>query len=226
MNNNLFQKTMAISTILFACNISNSNASIYAGADLGSDTIDFKQHAHFIVPTHLDGTDKTHLSGTGIFGSLFAGYAITRHTFYLASEINANLSSATYKSSNVETYHSNVSKTYYKMNNAFGISILPGYLLSDTTLLYTRAGYSNAQFKITGNDASLGNSNHRKNGFRYGLGIKQALSQRVALRMDYSRINYNSTRLATLDTLSNFAKNTSITPRQQLIELGVVINFG
>lgn len=199
---------------------------MYAGAALGSDTIDFKQHAHFIVPTHLDGTDKTHLSGTGIFGSLFAGYAITRNSFYVASEINGNLSSASFKSSNAEAYHSNVSKTRYKMNDTFGISVLPGYLLSDNTLFYARAGYSNAQFKITGNDASLGHSNHRKNGFRYGLGIKQALSQRVALRMDYSRINYNSTRLATLDVLSNFAKNTSITPRQQLIELGIVINFG
>lgn len=53
--------------------------------------------------------------------------------------------------------------------------------------------------------------------------MKQALTDHIALRMDYSRIAYNSIFTYTNDGL--VTKETKLSPNQQLLEFGIVINF-
>ena len=212
--------------------ISTANAGLYAGAGLGPDTIDFKQKAHVVYfnpafPAQgFNVRDETHLSGTGVFGTLFAGYGYHYHNrSYLAGEVNGNISSTVFNASNREAIHGTHSSNHYKINNTFGVSLLPGFQFTPDTLFYGRVGYTNAGFKVSTSDSSLQNVDKRKDGFRWGLGGKRAISERMALRMEFSQSNYGSTTLRTLDPLSNVSKSTKISPMQQLVEFALVYNF-
>lgn len=213
-------------TLALTCALTASAyASPYAGLSLGADTVTYTQEARITQVGTFDAADKSHLSGTGVLGSFFAGYSSLRNKFYLAGEFNANLSSTVFKSSNAEFISSSLARTQFKINNSFGISLLPGYQYSLTTLFYGRLGYTSGHFKINTTDSSLANTSSYCDGFRYGLGIANELNSTLALRLDYSRIDYSKTRLSTLDSLSNTTKVTSIKPQQQLIELGLIYTF-
>jgi outer membrane immunogenic protein len=205
--------------------INTVHAGFYVGAGLGPDTIDFKQRAHIFQPRNFDAIDRTHLSGTGIFGTIFAGYGWFYNWFFLAPEINANFSSVSFDSSNDEFIHQNFNTTHYKIKNSYGISVLPGIQINPNSLLYARLGYENARFKIITTDISIGNASNRRDGFRYGLGLRTNLYRAFDFRMDYSRVQYDTTKLHTFDATSSTTKTTWIKPRQQLLEFGLIYNF-
>jgi len=213
----------AIALLLSA---TTAQAGWYIGAGLGPDTVDFKQNGHVFQPGNFSVIDKTHLSSTGIYATLFGGYgALVHNQWYLAGEVNGNISSTSFRSSNSEYVHSTFSNTKFKINNSVGISVLPGYQYSPGTLFYGRLGYQNGHFRSTTSDVSLANVSKREGGFRYGVGLKQALTPRLAVRMDYSRIDYSDIRFSTFDALSTTTKNTIISPTQQLLEFGLVYSF-
>lgn len=232
-------KINLVAASILAFSASVAQAGFYVGAGLGPDAVDYKQKSHVFQPNtnqfdlipatvqqiNFDVIDKAHLSGTGLFGTIFAGFNGLNGRFYYAGEVNANLSSSSFRASNEEYVHSNFSSTHYKMNNSFGISALPGFQYTPTTLFYGRLGYQNTHFKTQTTDVSLANVSKHLNGFRYGVGIKQDLSEKVALRMDYSRIAYGDVKMATFDALSSTSKTTSIKPNQQLVEFALVYQF-
>lgn len=208
-----------------------SQAGFYAGAGLGPDIVDFRQKAHVLYsnPAHpnegFNVYEKTHLSGTGLFGTLFAGFGAVRGRYYLAGEVNGNVSSTEFKMSNVETVHHSFSASRYKINNVWGVSVLPGFQVFQDTLAYGRFGYVNGQFKVGTSDASLANVSKRLDGFRWGLGGQRAITQRVAVRMEYSQSFYASAKMSTFDTVSSVSKVTRVSPFQQLVELGLIVHF-
>lgn len=216
-------------TFLLASSL--GHAGIYAGLGIGPDSIEFKQRANVVYfdaanPTQgFNVLDKTHLSARGVFGTIFGGYEYLNNQLYLAGEINGNLSSAVFKSSNAERIHGTFSATSYKIKNSVGISILPGYQLSPATLFYGRLGVNNGHIKVITSDSSLQNISTNKGGFRWGLGARQAISDHFSVRMEYSQINYPGANMATYDNLSNVAKRTRINPHQQLVEFGLVYTF-
>ena len=218
----MLRKTQLAFTVILLSALNAHATAPYWGVGVGSDTINFKQNAHISQLPTFDVTDITHLSGTGFFGTFFAGYYWLHNQFYLAVEGNGNLSATEFQSSNTNIINPNASNTHYKMDNSYGISILPGYQFSNNTLFYVRGGYGNAHFEVNTSDISLENISRRVDGFRYGLGIKQAITENIAVRMDYSRINYSNTNLHTFDALSSTTKNTSIHPHQQLVEFAVI----
>lgn len=195
----------------------------YLGAGLGPDLIDFNQNARITKPGDFNAGDKTHLSGRGVFGTVFGGYGWQHQRFYLAGEANANLSSAEFKSSNEELIHSSFSKTVYKMRRNYGLSLLPGFVFSETLLAYGRLGYVNGNFKTITSDTSLANVNRYLDGFRWGLGLNQAISQHLAVRMEYSNLNYQKTKFTAIDDL--VTKTTRIRPTANQVEFGLVYNF-
>jgi len=202
-----------------------ANADFFLGAGLGSDTIDFQQRANVYQPGAFgfNVIDKTHLSGTGVFGTIFAGYGYLKNKLYLAAELNANLSSTSFKSSNKEYVHANFSSTQYKIINGYGISLLPGYQYSENTLFYVRMGYINSKLVIRSTEPLIDNKSYLRDGFRVGLGIKQTLTKRVSVRMGYSQAQYVDTTLNLFDSTSFVTKHTIISPRQQLVELAIVV---
>lgn len=210
---------------LFICAASTVNAGIYIGAGLGSDSVDFKENAHVFSPGNFNVINKTHLSSTGVFGTLFLGYGYLHNNWYLAGEVNGNISSTSSKTSNDEFVHLSFTSTTLKIKNSYGFSVLPGYQYTPYTLFYGRLGLQNSEIQERTSDISLANFDSRKNGFRYGVGMKQVITNRLAVRIDYSLVNYNSILSSTFDPVGGVTKNTNIYPMQQLIEFGLVMNF-
>lgn len=213
-----------LSTVGFAGN------GFYVGAGLGPDLAQFNlssrvsQVQNGILNFNVKNTDE--LSGTGIFGTLFAGYGFNFNcNWYLAGELNANLSSLQHTNSNKEFVHLNFSNTKFKMQHSYGISALPGYMVLDNTLFYGRLGYANGNLKVSTTDSSLANRDKNLSGFRWGLGLRQMLGPQFAVRMEYSQVDYQNLTLSTLDTLSNTAKTTKITPRTNEVEFGFIYLF-
>jgi outer membrane immunogenic protein len=221
-----------IITGLMALSSSVWSAGFYVGAGMGPDTARFDQDAVVIHNPSLNITDKQQHSGTGYFASVFAGYGryfsgfnYDRKNLYLATELNVNASSLQFHSSNTDHFHKSFSSTQFKMDHSFGVSLLPGFLLTDTTLFYGRLGYSLGNFKIFTTDVSLSDTNKNLSGFRYGLGLEQSLTPRVAMRLEYSHIEYQGTSTYTKDPLSTVVKNTQYSPTTNQFEFGVIYRF-
>lgn len=223
--------TKFIPSVLLILASSAVHAGYYAGIGLGSDTVDFSVKSHVVQanpnqPVGFDVINKSHASATGIFGTLFAGYGtLVKNNYYLAGEINGNLSSTKSTTSNDEFVHLSFASSTLKIKNSYGLSVLPGYQFSPATLFYGRLGYANGKITQQTTDISLANFTKRKSGFRYGLGVKQDINERIALRMDYSRIDYKKINTSTFDPLGNVGKSTQLHPQQQLVEFGLVIKF-
>lgn len=217
----VYKKWVAATTAL----IMSSSAfcsNFYVGAGFGPNFADFEKNAHF-VQGNSNVNDKSHLSSIDMFGTLFAGYGYVHKHFYLGEELNASISGIDSEASNNETTHLAFSSTNYTMNRSFGASLLPGLLITDKTLLYSRFGYANGNLKITTNDVSLANVNKNLDGFRFGAGIKQMLSKKVSLRLEYSQINYASTSMHV--AVDNITKDTTITPTVAQVEFGLLYDF-
>lgn len=217
-------------TALITLALSTAHAGFYVGAGLGPNSTNFKHYAHFTQPgAHgANVIQKTPYGGTGIFGTLFSGYEYLHNHYVLAAEINGNVNSVSVLTSNKNYSPINFTSTSYAIKNNFGVSILPGYQVSKSTQLYGRLGYVNGEVRIKGNDNSLTNISHRRNGFRPGLGIKHQLTEHVALRMEYSQALYAKTnmRVSTPNSTADmgaFTKSTTVTPQQQTFEFGIVL---
>lgn len=227
----------ALSLLTFST-ASWSSCESYVGLGIGPESANFRQKssvtraAPFNTIINFDVIDKTHLAGKGSFGSLFAGYAMRFapcdtdcENLYLALEANADVRSVKFKFSNDEVLHANFNHTTYKMGRNLGISLLPGYLLTDCTLFYARLGYANGRFSIATTDISLVNMHKNLNGFRYGIGIRQAINDCFAVRMDYSHINYKRVKMSTFDPVGFTSKSTSVKPTTNRFELGIIYTF-
>jgi outer membrane immunogenic protein len=217
-------KKISFITFLLACSAPAWSNGFYLGGGFGPEIASFNQSATVKQPGNFNVKDTTYLSGTGIFGSLFGGYAVVYSAFYLAGEVNANMSSVTFDSSNYEFLHSSTANTHYRMQYGFGLSILPGYIFTPATLFYGRLGYANGNFNISTNDTSLAKTKKNLSGLRFGVGINQSLSQQIAMRMEYSQVNYRSTSFSVVDGTTT--KTTSIKPTTGQVEFGLVYKFG
>ncbi|RUR15680.1 hypothetical protein ELY21_14330 [Legionella sp. km535] len=227
----MLRKIQLLGASLIILSASSAHSGFYAGMGTGSDTVDVAMRSRITGPNpghpaNFDVINKSHASATGIFGSLFAGYGTLAYkNFYFAAEANGTLSATQSNSYNFEFIHNTFSHTVIKLKNTIGISILPGYQYSSDTLFYGRLGLTSGRFQVNTTDISLANFSKKRTGFRYGLGINQNITNRLALRMDYSRITYNDTNTSTFDPVGVVIKSTQMTPNEQLVEFGLVFNF-
>jgi outer membrane immunogenic protein len=219
----MLRKTQLIPIFILLLSPTAFAKGFYLGAGVGPVFANFQQESSFLQPGTANVKDTTHLSGTGVFGSFFGGYGWTKEKYYLAAELNADLTSIEYKSSNQEFVHSNLNFTHYKIQHSVGVSLLPGYLYTENTLFYARLGYTNGNLKITTNDSSLQNINNNLSGFRYGVGVSHRFTQKVSARMEYSHINYQRTKFTVMD--GAITKSTMISPDTSEVEFGIIYNF-
>lgn len=230
----MFKKScLATFLVVLSTSALATTHGFYFGAGAGPDyaTINANSHIRQVNPTNglvaFNVQNNVELAATGLFGTFFSGYGspLNYRDLYLAAEINGNLSNSQFEGLNNEFIHNNLTTTRIKLYNSYGISVLPGFIFSDTTLFYVRLGYANTSFKIKTNDVSIGSINRNLGGFRWGLGIQQAVANHFALRMEYSNANYNNARTRTLDTLSNTLKTTKFTPYTNTVEFSVLYSF-
>lgn len=180
----MFKKIILASAIL-AATVSVAEAAApapYVGASIGLTN-------NFIT----SGNDA---GGTyrGVPFNLFAGYGgVLSQSFYLAGELNATVANATVTNSdgNKSTY-------------GFGVSLIPGVMLNESTLAFARVGVVNTHF------SNLVNSN--RTGGQIGLGLQTSVTQNIDVRGEYDYVAYQS-------------KSTfwgSMAPRQDVFTVGLV----
>lgn len=227
---------LGIALCLFST-VALSDCEFNVGIGTGHQSADFKQKA-FIVRTspfpitNFNVIDKTHLSGKGPFGSLFAGLA-WRFTscnsdcedFYLGLEGNIDTRSLKFHSSNREFLHVNFNQTTYKMTRDYGVSVLPGYLYCSNTLFYARLGHAKGRFKVFSTENTLEEIRKNLNGIRYGVGIRQTVMDCFAVRMDFSRIQYKHARMRGFDPVGFTTKVTDVAPRVNKFEVDLMYLF-
>jgi outer membrane immunogenic protein len=220
------QASIAVSLLLLATTASANG--FYLGLGAGPGAADFQENAHIVVqPAGMavvsNARNATHLSGTGMVGSLFGGYGVNWNAYYLAGEVNASYSTYQFKTNNSEEISGGNSQTKYRLQSSYGISLLPGFYYMPNTLFYTRVGYENGNFKTSTTDVSLANVDKHLNGFRCGLGVKQTVTRNMALRMDYSHIAYQNTTSTVVTGTAT--KRTQVTPTVGQVEISLVYDF-
>lgn len=218
-------KKLSIGTVLVASAVSSVawGSGFYAGIGVGPEADNFKQSAHVIHVPDTNVKDVEHFSALGPYGTLFGGYAWTCSRFYLAGEANYNRNSGAMNASNSEFVHQAFSNTTYKIPYSYGLSVLPGYLITPMTVFYGRLGYANGHFETSTSDDSLLSVSRNLSGVRFGFGVMQALGCKLSARLEYSQINYNSTSFTAVPP--GTVKTTKITPTSSLFEFGLVYKF-
>jgi len=210
-----------------------SFAGAYVGASIGPEGASFSQNSHVRSENtqgsaieYFDAVDREHYSGTGFFGSIFAGYSwLIKKNYFFAAELNANLSAVEYKLVNDEFIHSTFSKTTFTIKNSEGISFLPGYYFSPNTLGYLRVGYTNGHLKINESDNTIYNFNNHINGIRYGLGMRHSFAQNWELMLDYSQINYSSVKSQVFEPVGMVRKQSKISSNTAQVGFGLIYHF-
>lgn len=209
--------------ILSFTGISSFASNFYLGAGLGPDLATFSRCSFIDRPGTFTALDETHLSGTGIFAAIDAGYNWVIQNYSIGAEINANLSTMESASKNEEYLYSSFARTRFKMNSAVGISLLPGVIVASSTQYYAVVGYSLANFSIVTNDRSLVNINRYLSGLRTGFGIRQALIKQLSLKMEYTHVGYQTNDIFAVDGATT--KLTHILPVSNQVEIGLQYNF-
>lgn len=124
--------------------------------------------------------------------NIFGGYGgIVSPGIYLAGELSADLTSINLSSSSLL-------KTTYGL----AASVIPGILLSDTTMLYGRAGVIRSNFSYPG-------YHNYANGGQLGLGMQTRVAQNLSLRGEYVYTSYSR----------------SLSPTSDQFNLGLVYKF-
>lgn len=220
-----------LSSLLLILLPSYASAAFYLGAGVGPQMIDFSQESHIYMPGNLNVRDKNTLAANGYFASVFAGYDyyvlgpdLRTKNVYLAGEVNINASNVEHYSSNSELLKLVFSSTKYKMDHSLGLSFLPGFLVTESTLFYGRLGYSKGNFKIFTTDSSLTPTNKNLDGFLYGLGVRQCVWKQIAVSLEYSQANYQGVKIHT-NTTNGVVKVVNISPVTAQVEFAMLYYF-
>lgn len=200
-------------------------SGFYIGAGVGPEGARFNRNAHITRTGTFDAIDKENYSGIGVFGTLFAGYGWNYKRFYLAGEINGNISSLEYKLTNIEYLHGTLSQTTFTIKSSEGISALPGFFLTENTLFYGRIGYINGRVKISESDPTILSATKNCDGLRWGLGLRQNITERWTVMMDYSQTRYQSIDSFVFVPPAEVTKTTQIFPNSAQVAFGVIYNF-
>lgn len=121
-----------------------------------------------------------HSSFRGLTGSVMGGFggAVNEDT-YLAGELFADI--GTLVLDNNTSLGSPTLRTTY----SYGISIIPGLMLSNRTMAYVRIGLLKTNF--TGLTSSV-------TGAQFGLGMQTSITQYWDMRLEYDYVPYQNTK--------------------------------
>lgn len=186
-------------------------SGFYLGGQVGYDSYRVRENI-----SNANITANPPINLTGFVGGLFLGYGQYFDNFYLAGEalVDYDGSSTSFSITDaLGTYNSKIQAT-----TTYGLSLLPGVKLNDTTLGYIRLGYNWTVLKSTESSTGLANASksNTSGGFNYGLGVETLLTGNWSLRTEYTHTNYNS---------FSSSMGTSFNPANNQYMLGIVYHF-
>ncbi|MDR3478111.1 MAG: outer membrane beta-barrel protein [Gammaproteobacteria bacterium] len=155
----MFKKLLITGAVLaMTTGVALANSAPYFGISAGEQT----------------NTNK-YFNYRGIPGQLFVGYgANVGQGFYLAGEVIGTFGTGTIVDNGM------------KSTWGYGLSIIPGIMISEHTMGYLRAGVIRTQFqpKTTGSKAVSGG--------QFGVGMQTSLMQNWDVRGEYTYSSYSS----------------------------------
>jgi outer membrane immunogenic protein len=195
----------------------------YIGAQVGYDSYRVRTSFGSAILPSLYGT--TVLNATGWAGGLFLGYGqYFNNLFYLAGEIFGTDSAANVRTRIVSTPV--IFNAKYQVNGSWGLALLPGIKLNDTSLGYIRLGWNWASLKgrigssvvdAAGTVLSSASASRTRtsNGFNFGVGIETLIVGNWSVRGEFSHTWYNSFT----------ANSVKYSPSNNEYMLGVLYHF-
>jgi opacity protein-like surface antigen len=218
----------------------------YVGVGAGYDSYRIKDRDDLTIVDAADVTlgstsESLNHSATGWMGGIFAGYGHYFDMFYLGAELNGNMSNAdatrSMTDSNGDSAHLKI-----KARGSYGIGVLPGIKVNDSTLLYARLGYLRTNFKV--NESSTDDagdldgdqnvtysysSSKWRNGFNYGVGLETYIAENVSVRGEYTHTSYQSKSNSVAMIDADLGTTTTITsklkPSNNEFMLSVLYHF-
>jgi outer membrane immunogenic protein len=221
----------------------------YIGAEAGYDSYRIRATNSYSATSPsgdtLSGSRNPALSATGWVGGLFLGYGrYLTDMFYLGGELLGTYSGAessynifasnTDTTGEVDTFSGN---TKFEVNGMWGLALLPGIRLNDTSLGYVRLGYSwvsvKGKFNGTRNETPAGGAlvsqtfstskSNTSSGFNFGLGIETLLWDNWSVRTEYTHYYYNSFSSNIANSITT--STTKFNPSDNQFMLGINYHF-
>ena len=176
----MFKKIITASALLaVTSSIAFANSAPYMGASVAVKT-----------------NTANNTNYRGIPANLFLGFgANAGQGVYLGGEVSGTLGS-------VAMTDNGLKSTY-----GYGVSFIPGIMISDHTMGYARLGLVRSHF------SPQGASSNTVSGAQFGLGLQTSLMQSWDLRGEYDYIAYNS------------LQGVSGSPKTDEFNLGLVYKF-
>lgn len=191
----------------------------YLGAQAGYDSYRIRQSISGV------GEFSSTASATGWVGGLFAGYGqYFSNYYYLGGELLANYNGNNQTTFSMVDNDGDSANQKFEAKGTWGISLLPGIKLNDTTLGYVRLGYNWTNFEASDSAADAGvtasgSKSNTEGGFDFGLGLETLVYQNWSVRTEYNHVWYNS---------FNFnagPASESFDPSDNQFTLGVLYHF-
>lgn len=216
----MLRKMMIASAILAtSTSIAFADGAPYLGASIGLNNNTFKLKDA--------NSNKTNFNANGVNGGVFGGYGATvsQHV-YLGGEgfiSGGSLNSST-KNINNGNATAKLQSTY-----SYGLDFMPGFKMTDATMLYAKAGVVATRFELTENATNAGvntgsyinngSSAQTIGGGRLGLGVQTAVNKNVDFRGEFVHTAYNS-----FSTFGAPFKN-SVRPSNNQLNFGLAYKF-
>lgn len=212
----MFKKSMTACAILLCSSSLAFTGTPYLGASFGATHQTFEDKT-----TYADGTFDA--ADTGVLFNTNLGYGgLLNSKLYLGGEILANVSSTNMEGIKIDDDIKSLSLDF-KTKYTYGLSVLPGYMLTDMTMAFVRLGYVRTRFDVkeTYNIKPIDllpsedSEQNTVNGGQFGLGMQTKLTDNLDLRGEYNYSSYH-----TFHSLDN-----KIDPSSGQATVGLVYKF-
>ena len=187
----LFAKTVITGAIAAFIFIASSQSAKAEGPLDGFYVVGLGGYERYGLEFKSDGIklDLGHISGTGGGGVL--GWDLEVDDWHLAIEGEFILSGASETA--IVDVGGDVFTSVLDVKRSYGLAARYGYTFGGDVFVYGRIGWtrSKVSLSVTGPDLALSGAIN-VDGISYGAGVEWALSNRVSLRGEYIRTNYEN----------------------------------
>ncbi|MDR3515043.1 MAG: outer membrane beta-barrel protein [Azospirillaceae bacterium] len=191
---------------------------IYGGVQVGGAFTSFDQTV--TSPVYNGGSlENNSLSATGAVGGVFVGYGyVLPYNLFIAGEFDATFGDRDF--SYTITDPTNPYKTKLTTGTEWALSVRPGYIVSDTALIYGLLGFERTPIKSSSSDSSEVTFDKTQTSFRLGGGAEISISGPLTLRLDYTHTFIDKIMIS-----DNFGNATSISPSEDKFKAGIAYHF-
>ena len=195
----MFKKLLIATAILTSSSVALATTNgAYIGANLGLDSVPYNMTS----PTIGSSKGAFEKGTRGTAANLFAGYgALVSQQAYLGGEIFVGGSSVDITTFDGTAGHNTTLTSKLRKGLSYGISFIPGYMVTDSTMLYGRAGLIRTRFNEKNTTTTLTDhiqstlnqsASQTVTGKQLGLGVQSDITQNVAMRAEYTYTSYQS----------------------------------